>query len=70
MSGPLVEDHLVEDAPYEPGTVASEERGKERIAGETSSRMRENAPRRLRGRNSHYGMDGRAQEVEIRKRVN
>lgn len=35
-----------------------------------SSRMGENVPRRLRGRNSHYGMDGRVQEVEIRKRVN
>lgn len=50
---------------------ASGERRKERIARDSShKRERENASRRLRGRNSHYRMDGRAQEVEIRKRVN
>jgi len=39
------------------------EKDAKRESRENSSRTRENAARRLRGRNSHYGMDGRAQEV-------
>lgn len=62
--------YFVEDASLEDDLSSVREEGREERIVRDSTRLRENAPRRLCGRNSHYGMDGRAQEVEIRKRVN